>query len=544
MLRINQLKLRPGHSRDELEEKILKTLHINQDALLDYQIQKQSIDARKKPDIFFSYTVDVKVKHENAILRKMKNHVQKAEYHRYQLPAAGEEMLTKRPVIIGSGPAGLFCAYLLAASGYCPLLLERGGSVDERLLDVEEFWENGRLNLSSNVQFGEGGAGTFSDGKLNTLVKDAKGRGRFVLETFVKFGAPESILYEQKPHIGTDILVNVVKNMRQKIEELGGEIRFHSQMTDLVLEEEVTGASSGPRRIRGILINGREQLETDLLILAIGHSARDTFQMLYENQLSMQAKAFAVGVRIEHAQTMINECQYGQKNPKDLPAASYKLTAQLENGRGAYTFCMCPGGYVVNASSEEGRLAVNGMSYHGRDGLNANSAVIVTVTPKDYGSEHPLAGVEFQRMLEERAFSLGKGKVPVQCFQDFCENRVSEGFGEILPQIKGAYTLANVRTIFPEVLGDSLEEGIRLMDHKIRGFARPDSILSGVESRTSSPVKIERNEEFESNFKGIYPCGEGAGYAGGITSAAMDGMKTAEAVIRKYTPLHKVFTKI
>ena len=544
MLRINQLKLRPGHSRDELEEKILKTLHINQDALLDYQIQKQSIDARKKPDIFFSYTVDVKVKHENAILRKMKNHVQKAEYHRYQLPAAGEEMLTKRPVIIGSGPAGLFCAYLLAASGYCPLLLERGGSVDERLVDVEEFWENGRLNLSSNVQFGEGGAGTFSDGKLNTLVKDAKGRGRFVLETFVKFGAPESILYEQKPHIGTDILVNVVKNMRQKIEELGGEIRFHSQMTDLVLEEEVPGASAGPRRIRGILINGREQLETDLLILAIGHSARDTFQMLYENQLSMQAKAFAVGVRIEHAQTMINECQYGQKNPKDLPAASYKLTAQLENGRGAYTFCMCPGGYVVNASSEEGRLAVNGMSYHGRDGLNANSAVIVTVTPKDYGSQHPLAGVEFQRMLEERAFSLGKGKVPVQCFQDFCENRVSEGFGEILPQIKGAYTLANVRDIFPEVLGDSLEEGIRLMDHKIRGFARPDSILSGVESRTSSPVKIERNEEFESNFKGIYPCGEGAGYAGGITSAAMDGMKTAEAVIRKYTPLHKVFTKI
>lgn len=533
MLRINQLKLRPGHTREELEEKILKTLHIKSDALLDYQIQKQSIDARKKPDIFFTYTVDVKINKENSVLRRLKNQVQKVTPNPYRPPAPGQETLNHRPVIIGSGPAGLFCAYLLALAGYRPLLLERGGSVDERLLDVEEFWGNGRLNLSSNVQFGEGGAGTFSDGKLNTLVKDAKGRNRFVLETFVKFGAPESILYEQKPHIGTDILINVVRSMRQKIEDLGGEIRFHSQMTDIFLVKETAGTQS---RVKGIQINGEESLDTDLLVLAIGHSARDTFRMLYEKKISMQAKSFAVGVRIEHPQSMINECQYGQADPEYLPTASYKLTAQLENGRGAYTFCMCPGGYVVNASSEEGRLAVNGMSYHGRDGVNANSAVIVTVTPEDYGSEHPLAGVEFQRRLEERAYEAGQGKVPVQCFKDFCADQVSGHFGEIVPQIKGEYTFANVRRIFPEVLGDSLEEGIRLMDHKIHGFAREDAVLSGVESRTSSPVRIERDEDFESNLGGIYPCGEGAGYAGGITSAAMDGMKTAEAVMKKYAP--------
>lgn len=535
VLRINQIKLRPGHSPGELEEKLCRFLHIPADALLDYRIWKQSIDARKKPDIFYSYTIDVKVKQESSVLRKMKNKVQKITASPYQLPTPGSRALSRRPVIIGSGPAGLFCTYLLALAGFSPLLLERGGSVDERLADVEAFWEGAGLKLNSNVQFGEGGAGTFSDGKLNTLVKDAQGRNRFVLETFVKFGAPDSILYEQKPHIGTDILIHVVKNMRRHIEKLGGEIRFHSQMTDILLQQD---EESGQTKVRGIQINGSEELKTDLLVLAIGHSARDTFQMLYDKQISMQAKSFAVGVRIEHPQTMINACQYGEERPKELPAAAYKLTAQLENGRGAYTFCMCPGGYVVNASSEEGHLAVNGMSYHDRDGVNANSAVIVTVTPEDYGSSHPLAGVEFQRMLEKRAYEEGQGKVPVQCFRDFCEGRVSEGFGEVHPQIKGAYTFGNVRSLFPETLGASLEEGIRLMDHKIQGFAREDAVLSGVESRTSSPVKLERNEEFESNLGGVYPCGEGAGYAGGITSAAMDGMKTAEALIRKYAPKH------
>lgn len=533
MLRINQIKLRPGHSQEELEDKILKYLHIKKDALLDYQIQKQSIDARKKPDIFFSYTIDVKVKQESSILRKMKKQVLKVVRQDYEIPSCGELSLHSRPVIAGSGPAGLFCGYLLAKAGYRPLILERGGSVDERMQDVEEFWKSGRLNLSSNVQFGEGGAGTFSDGKLNTLVKDAKGRGRFVLETFVAHGAPESILYEQKPHIGTDILIHVVKNMRQSIEAMGGEIRFHTQLTDLDLKPDT---QNGHPVLKGIVVNQEEYLETELLILAVGHSARDTFHMLYEKQLDMQAKSFAVGVRIEHPQAMMNVCQYGKEAAGELPAASYKLTAQLENGRGAYTFCMCPGGYVVNASSEEGRLAVNGMSYHDRGGVNANSAVIVTVTPEDYGSAHPLAGIRFQRMLEERAWEQGQGRVPVQCFKDFCANQVSDQFGDVKPQIKGAFVPANVRAIFPEGLGDSLEEGIRLMDHKIHGFAREDAVLSGVESRTSSPVKIFRNEEFESNIPGVYPCGEGAGYAGGITSAAMDGIKTAEAVILKYRP--------
>lgn len=532
MLRINQLKLHPEHNPKELEDKICKYLHIPKDALLDYKIRKQSIDARKKPDIFFSYTIDVQVKQESCVARKMKKQVQKADITRYQLPHHGESLMDSRPIIIGSGPAGLFCAYLLAKSGFCPLLLERGGSVEERLQDVAGFWESGRLNLSSNVQFGEGGAGTFSDGKLNTLVKDAKGRNHFVLDTFVSHGAPKSILYEQKPHIGTDILINVVKSMRQSIEDMGGEIRFHSQMTDIELEND----KNQTYRIKGILVNQKEFLETKHLVLAIGHSARDTFQMLYEKQLSMQAKSFAVGVRIEHPQSMINECQYGQAKPQNLPTASYKLTAQLANGRGAYTFCMCPGGYVVNASSEEGRLAVNGMSYHGRDGVNANSAVIVTVTPGDFEGSHPLAGVEFQRRLEEQAYRQGNGKVPVQCFGDFCKNQTTTSLGDILPQIKGAYTLANVRAVFPDYLGDSIEQGIRLMDHKIQGFSREDAIISGVESRTSSPIKINRDENFESNFAGIYPCGEGAGYAGGITSAAMDGMKIAEAIIQKYVP--------
>lgn len=542
MLRVSQIKLHPGHTSEELEKKLLRALSVKKADLLGWQIAKQSIDARKKPDVFFSYTVDAEVKHENQVLKRAGKQVQQIRSTNYQQPAPGSISLTRRPVIAGSGPAGMFCAYLLARNGYRPLLLERGGCVEERIQDVEDFWKNGRLNLSSNVQFGEGGAGTFSDGKLNTLVKDSEGRNHFVLETFAAHGAPKSILYEQKPHIGTDILIDVVRNMRKSILDMGGEVRFHSQVTDILLDRDPSGER---QKIKQIIVNGQDVLDTDLLILAVGHSARDTFEMLYDRKIPIQAKAFAVGVRIEHPQSMISQCQYGRTDCPDLPAASYKLTAQLSNGRGAYTFCMCPGGYVVNASSEEGRLAVNGMSYHERDGVNANSAVIVTVTPQDYGTNHPLAGVEFQRMLEQRAWKEGGGKVPVQCLKDFRENRPTTTHGEILPQIKGAWTFANVRNIFPDVLADSLEEGICAMDHKIQGFAREDSVLSGVESRTSSPVRIERDEELESPAAvGLYPCGEGAGYAGGITSAAMDGIKTAEAVIRKYTPAFEFeFTK-
>ncbi|MBO5460638.1 MAG: FAD-dependent oxidoreductase [Ruminococcus sp.] len=531
MLRINQIKLTPGHSQKALEEKIRKALRLSKKEVFTYKIFKQSVDARKKPEIYYIYTVDVEISQEKRFLKGFKN-VSQVQDVIYQLPKSGTAELSNRPVVAGAGPAGLFCTWLLAKAGYHPLLIERGAAVEERIQDVEEFWKTGVLNTASNVQFGEGGAGTFSDGKLNTVVKDKYGRNRFVLETFVRFGAPENILYEQKPHIGTDILMNVVRNMREEIKELGGEILFHTQLTDLVLEK-----SGDNMCLKGIVLNGKETVDTQLLVLAIGHSARDTFQMLYDHGIPMSAKSFAVGVRIEHPQKMIQEVQYGTEMADKLPAAAYKMTEQVSTGRGVYTFCMCPGGYVVNASSEEGLLAVNGMSYNGREGENANSAIIVTVTPDDYPQEHPLAGVLFQRELEKRAFEAGAGKIPVQCFGDFCENKATKEFGEVHPKMKGNYQMANVRPVFPEVLADSLEEGIKAMDKKIKGYARKDALISGVESRTSSPVKIHRDDHFESSFTGIYPCGEGAGYAGGITSAAMDGLKTAEAIIQKYTVL-------
>ena len=522
MLRINQIKLHPGHTKEQLEKKICSFLKIKNDKLIKYTIVKQSVDARKKPEIFFSYTIDVCLSNESDVIKKMKNKVTPVKEVEYKVPR-GKKM-DKRPVIAGLGPAGLFCGYILAKAGLSPVVFERGRKVETRYEDVKKFWETGVLDTVSNVQFGEGGAGTFSDGKLNTVVKDPVGRNKFVLETFVKFGAPENILYEQKPHIGTDILMTVVKNMREEIISLGGDIHFESCITDVIINDN---------KIRSIVVNDKEKIDTDTLVIAIGHSARDTFEMLYKKYIPMQAKSFAVGVRIEHPQDMINKCQYGEYPMEYLPTASYKLTSNLPNGRGVYTFCMCPGGYVVNASSEEGRLAVNGMSYNKREGKNANSAVIVTVTPDDFGGSTPLSGVEFQRKLEENAFKAGNGKVPVQRFEDFCENRVSKEFGEVTPSICGEYTFADVRGIFPSFIGDSLESGIKDMDRKIYGFAMKDALLSGVESRTSSPLRINRNSSFESEISGLYPCGEGAGYAGGITSAAIDGIKVAEAVIEK-----------
>lgn len=523
MLRISQLKLPVTHTQEQLEKKLLKMLRISRKDLGHYYIRKRSLDARKKPELYYVYSIDVEIKNEERVLKSMKGKVQKVSSRPYSVPEHGTERLSDRPVIIGSGPAGLFCAYLLAREGYRPLIIERGAPVRERRKDVEKFWETGVLDPSSNVQFGEGGAGTFSDGKLNTLVKDPAGRNRFVLETFVKFGAPEDILWEQKPHIGTDILIDVVETMRREIEKMGGEFRFHSQVTDLIPEEKV------------LIINDEEKIRAGAAVLAIGHSARDTFYMLCERGFDMEAKAFAVGVRVEHPQRLIDENMYGRDNRGNLPAASYKLTEKLDNGRGVYTFCMCPGGYVVNASSEPGCLAVNGMSYHGRAGENANSAVIVTVTPQDYGTDHPLSGVEFQRELERRAWEEGSGCVPVQRFEDFCANKKTVELGCIKPNIKGHYRLGNVRNIFPEELSLSIQEGIGAMDHKIQGFADKDVLLSGVESRTSSPVRINRDDGFRSNIPWVYPCGEGAGYAGGITSAAMDGVKVAEALVRKFT---------
>lgn len=525
MIRVGQVKLEPNHTQKELLGKIAKTLRISEIEIKSFQIRKQSIDARKKPDIKYVYTVDVEVTNEPQVWKKQKgNQASLVNEKPYLFPPKGTCKIKERPVIIGSGPAGLFCAYLLAQHGYRPMVFERGASVEEREKDIEAFWRTGILNPCSNVQFGEGGAGTFSDGKLNTLVKDTFGRNQKVLEIFVENGAPEEILYQNKPHIGTDILIDVVRNMRDKIIAWGGSVSFHSQMTDLTIQDG---------KVVSVTITSGQTVTVvpaNILILAIGHSARDTFELLYRKNLPMTAKSFAVGVRVEHSQEMINASQYGEYTTYQLPAAAYKVTTNLENGRGVYSFCMCPGGYVVNASSEEGHIAINGMSYHARAGQNANSAIIVTVTPEDYGTGHPLSGLQFQRELEKKAYQAGKGKIPVQRFEDFCRNIASTSFGALVPQMKGDYELANVREIFPKEIGASIEAGIKTFDKQIHGFAGNDVLISGVESRTSSPIRITRGETLQIDSTGIYPCGEGAGYAGGITSAAMDGMKVAEMI--------------
>lgn len=533
MIRITQLKLRPEEKETELLPKICRKLKIREEEILSWKITKKSIDARKKDEIYFICQVDVEVKkkEENLVKRLKGTDVRMVNEAAYHFPKAAPELKGIRPVIAGMGPAGLFCGYMLAEAGLSPILLDRGGPVEERENAVQKFWKTGILDPECNVQFGEGGAGTFSDGKLNTLVKDPMLRGRKVLEIFAEMGAGGEILYEQKPHIGTDVLKQVLKNMRTKIEEMGGEFHFYTKVSDLETENGI---------LKGIYLTDtrnpdqeRKFFPVSYLVLAIGHSARDTFQMLYEKELQMRAKSFAVGLRIEHPQQMIQVSQYGEHYAGILPPAPYKLTAKASDGRGVYSFCMCPGGYVVNASSEPGRTAVNGMSNRKRDGRNANSAMIVTVSPEDFGDGHPLSGVAFQRQLETNAYRLGGGKVPVQLYGDYKENRPSTSFGEVFPDTKGKNVLSNLRSIFPDFLNRALIEGIEQCGKKLSGFNRYDAVLSGVESRTSSPVRIERNENLESSISGIYPCGEGAGYAGGITSAAMDGIRVAEAIVSK-----------
>ena len=463
---------------------------------------------------------------EQKILRKVhNNNIMSINKKDYQFPLPGTEKLEHVPVIVGSGPAGLFCAWYLARAGYRPLVLERGQEAQKRKETVDRFWKDGVLDPDSNVQFGEGGAGTFSDGKLNTLVKDPNGRNHEVLKRFVEAGAPEEIVYQQKPHLGTDVLIGIVETMRHQIEEMGGSFRFETKVTDLCIENG---------HLTAVEVNNEEKIPADACVLALGHSARDTFDMLHRRGVYMEPKSFAVGLRMEHPQKMINYDLYGEEENEFLGAASYKVTHTCENGRGVYSFCMCPGGYVVNASSEQGMLAVNGMSYQARDSKNANSALIVTVTPEDFPEEGPLGGISFQRELEKRAWEIGKGKIPVQLFGDYKLHQKSSAFGEIEPQMKGAHVFADVRSILPKEIGDSIEEGVLAFGKKLKGFDRNDAILSGVESRTSSPVRIVRNREGYSNIEGIYPCGEGAGYAGGITSAAMDGIKTAEFICEKF----------
>lgn len=532
MIRINQLKLPISHSKEELLKKAAKTLKVNPAQIQDLRIIRQSLDARKKPELFFVYSVDCCVKSEKQVLKINRDkNVSLSDTVYYQFPKSGSEPLKYRPVIVGFGPAGLFCGYMLAKAGYRPLILERGQAVEDRQKTVDLFWKDGILDPESNVQFGEGGAGTFSDGKLNTLIKDKDGRGREVMRIFHEMGASEEIIYQQKPHLGTDVLIHIVKNMREQIISMGGDVRFGAKVTDICFSDN---------KVSGVEVNHDEIIPAELVVFAPGHSARDTFFMLKKRGVSMAAKSFAVGVRIEHPQALINQSQYGQEYVKELGAASYKLTHTAENGHGIYSFCMCPGGHVVNASSEVGYLAVNGMSYQSRNSENANSALIVTVTPEDYknyGDEtipDALRGVQFQRALEKKAYESGKGAVPVQLFADYKAKRPSIKLGEIKPCIKGAYTLADVRSIFPEFIGDAIEEGIAAFGKKIKGYDREDALISGVESRSSSPVRIIRSDSYEAEQIGLYPCGEGAGYAGGITSAAIDGIKIAEAIAKKY----------
>lgn len=526
MIRVRQIKINVlKDSKEELLNNCAKKLKIKPIDIKNISIIKRSIDARKKPDLFYVYEIDVEIENELKVLDNVKsNDIFLKSISKYNFPMIGKKVLTNRPIVVGSGPAGLFCAYMLALHNYKPIVIERGKDVDKRIIDVETFWQTGILNPNSNVQFGEGGAGTFSDGKLNTLVKDPLNRHRKVFEIFVEAGAKEEILYENKPHIGTDLLIDIVKNIRYKIISMGGEFRFDTCLTNIICDKQ---------NLVGIQVNNNRIINTEVLVLAIGHSARDTFKMLSESSLTMQSKPFAIGVRIQHPQSLINKSQYGVVNHSILPNASYKLTHKASNGRGVYTFCMCPGGYVVNASSETNMLAINGMSNYKRDSENANSAVIVTVNPKDFGNDI-MSGVEFQRELERKAFIEGKGNIPIQLYGDFKHNKISECFGNIKPIFKGQYTFGNIRNIFPNYINETLIEGIENFSKRINGYASDDAIIAGVESRTSSPIKIIRNDFCESNIKGIYPAGEGAGYAGGITSAAIDGIIVAENIAKIY----------
>lgn len=566
MLRINQITCPIKHTERQLFAALCNKLKCRETDILDWKIARRSVDARKKPLLFYSYTLLAECKSEEKLLKRLQKDrdVTHDTPVTFSFQVTGEKKLAKRPVIIGTGPAGLFCGLELARAGFRPILLERGKDVDQRGADVKAFWNGEALSPNSNVQFGEGGAGTFSDGKLNTLVKDKYGRNIHVLKTFVEFGAKESILYDQKPHLGTDVLKEIVRNMREEIIALGGEVRFESRMTDIRVSgtEKLSGENEKCRRITAVEVNQKEWLETDVLVLAIGHSARDTFSMLYEKNLDMEAKPFAVGFRVQHPQSFINETQYGtwenSENTKENPAphkdaasllgaAPYKLTAKSKDGRGVYSFCMCPGGYVVNASSEKGLLAVNGMSYSKRDGNCANSAIIVSVSPTDYGNaDFPLSGIAFQRELEQRAYSAAQGKIPIQKYKDYQAELVRQGlfkevsYSDVLapfaPALKGLFEETDITHILPSALNTAFVEGMEEMNRKIHGFASGEVWLCGIESRTSSPVRIDRDDSLQSNIAGIYPCGEGAGYAGGITSAAMDGIKAAEAIAARYHP--------
>lgn len=519
MYRLSNVKIRENLTKEQVIEFALKKYKIKKDNVKEAYIFKKSIDARDKEDILYNYAVDVEFIKDTNI--KGAQVVEKYEFPKINISRNSKY----NPVVVGAGPAGLFTALILVQNGIAPIVIEQGSKVEKRIQDVDKFVNSGILNTKSNIQFGEGGAGTFSDGKLTT--GNNSPFSRKVLEEFVNFGAPEEILYTAKPHIGTDNLVNIVRNMREYIISKGGTFLFDTKVTQLEIQDN---------KITAIYTEDNKKIETDTVILAIGHSARDTFKMLLEKGIKIIPKSFAVGVRIEHLQQDINVSQYGENPKLILPPAEYKLIYHAQNGRVCYTFCMCPGGQVMASSSENNTIVTNGMSRFKRDGINANSALLVNVDPKDCNEEGPLCGMYFQEELEKKAFELG-GKTyyaPIQKVGDFLANIKTEKLGEVIPTYAPGYTFTNLNELFPDFVNDTLKEALINLDKKLKGFANKDAILTAPETRTSSPVQITRDKDtFECNIEGIYPCGEGAGYAGGIMTAAVDGIKVAIKILEK-----------
>ncbi|MQA20398.1 NAD(P)/FAD-dependent oxidoreductase [Rugamonas rivuli] len=536
MLRLNEVKLPLNHTEDELPAAILARLGIAADALLGYTVFKRSYDARKKTAIVLIYSLDVEVKDEAALLQRLHHdtHLTPSPDTSYKFVAHGEQLAghdqNPRPVVIGTGPCGLFAALILAQMGLRPIILERGKQVRERTVDTFGFWRKRELNPESNVQFGEGGAGTFSDGKLYSQIKDPKHYGRKVLTEFVKAGAPEEIIYVSKPHIGTFRLVKMVEQMRANIEQMGGEYRFENKVVDIEIEQGPDGG-----QVRGLTLESGEKIVTNHVVLAVGHSARDTFEMLHQRGVYIEAKPFSIGFRVEHPQSLIDTCRFGPNAGHPiLGAADYKLVHHASNGRAVYSFCMCPGGTVVAAASEPGRVVTNGMSQYSRNERNANSAIVVNISPEVDYPGHPLAGIEFQRRLEEKAFELGGGtyNAPGQLMGDFVAGRASTEFGSVVPSYKPGVHLTDLATILPEFAVTALREAFPAFDKQVKGYFKHDAVLTGLETRTSSPIRIKRRDDTlqSLNTRGLFPAGEGAGYAGGILSAGVDGIKVAEAV--------------
>lgn len=539
MLRLTEIKLPIDHPPQAIKDAIIKYLAINDSDIVSYSIFRRAHDARKKSAIMLIYTIDVEIKNEDILLKKTAKYrnIQRTPDMNYKFIAQAPQNLTIRPIVIGAGPCGLFAGLLLSQMGFKPIILDRGKEVRQRTKDTWGLWRKSILNTESNVQYGEGGAGTFSDGKLYSQIKDPHYLGRKVLTEFVKAEAPEEILTEAKPHIGTFRLVKMVENIRKTIESLGGEYRFQSHVTDLDIEDK-----DGDRQIRGVILKNGEHIATNHVVLAIGHSARDTFQMLENRKVYIEAKPFSIGFRIEHPQNIIDAARFGSyAGNKILGAADYKLVHHASNGRDVYSFCMCPGGTVVAATSEEGRVVTNGMSQYSRAERNANAGIVVGINPTDYPNG-PLDGINLQRKLESAAFIAGGSSyaAPVQLVGDFIAGKASTKLGNVIPSYKPGVTPTDLSSCLPYYAIEAIREALPVFGKQIHGFDMEDAVLTGVETRTSSPIRIKRNELFQSlNTKGLFPAGEGAGYAGGILSAGVDGIKIAEAVAKSILATHK-----